>query len=224
MVEKYYKINSSKFWNDVCSMKKDGFEIIKIFLNTIERKLNGDFLEVKNFEKNTIKIKDNRIFFVCSNEKIFSIKFCKKILFGEWIVFFEEKPIEITDIKILMIFLELLKEAKDYEEFAIKFYEIVDDNKDFSKQNIDIALKILKTLFEIEWGYFRYDYDMNSEKLHGVNKHPAHHIDIFYDESIKLGIGDSSKKLKSKEIEKIFDRLLNKEEDRFFLKDMCKGK
>ena len=33
MVEKYYKINSSKFWNDVCSMKKDGFEIIKIFLN-----------------------------------------------------------------------------------------------------------------------------------------------------------------------------------------------
>ena len=41
MVEKYYKVNSSKFWNDVCSMKKDGFEIIKIFLNTIERKLNA---------------------------------------------------------------------------------------------------------------------------------------------------------------------------------------
>jgi hypothetical protein len=99
MVEKYYKVNSSKFWNDVCSMKKDGFEIIKIFLNTIERKLNGDFLEVKNFEKNTIKIKDNRIFFVCSNEKIFSIKFSKKIVFGEWIVFLKKNLLKLLILK-----------------------------------------------------------------------------------------------------------------------------
>jgi len=88
--------------------------------------------------------------------------------------------------------------------------------QNFSKVSkfTDANCIIKNNRIEIEVGYMRYDEDDKSAEKHNEKHHPKYHLDIFFDNNISCKIGIKKFNIN---IEKIFDRLFDKEEEKFFL-------
>jgi len=78
----YYKIENENFWKKVCKRLDDIFLVLESLINIVERFVIQNFEKVSTFNKSNCIIKYNRIFLICSEEKIFTMNFPFKILEG----------------------------------------------------------------------------------------------------------------------------------------------
>ena len=212
----YCKIKNENFWKKVCKRLDDIFLVLESLIDIVERFVIQNFKKVSTFNESNCIIKYNRIFLICSEEKIFTMNFPFKILEGG--ILFDGEIIDINIIRALKIILSILKESKSYEDFLLE-YDSIDDSEDLKIEEIQMASKILKKLFEIEIGYLRFDKDEEAAQKHSEQQHPEYHLDVFFDDdiSMKLGIEKISFDFK-KDIESIFSKLFEKQIDKFFLK------
>jgi len=212
----YCKIKNENFWKKVCKRLDDIFLVLESLIDIVERFVIQNFKKVSTFNESNCIIKYNRIFLICSEEKIFTMNFPFKILEGG--ILFDGEIIDINIIRALKIILSILKESKSYEDFLLE-YDSIDDSEDLKIEEIQMASKILKKLFEIEIGYLRYDRDEEAEERHGEQQHPEYHLDVFFNDDISMKLGIEKKSFDFKrDIESIFSKLFEKQIDKFFLK------
>ena len=216
----FYKIYDKKFWKEVCKHNKNIFLILNTLLTTVEKFVLKSF-EIKNsfLESNCI-IKENRIFYICSEEKIFTITFPFEIIESEsdiLDILFDGEIVDINILKALQRIITIIENTQSYEDFLIE-YDSIDESEGFSITELQLASKILKKLFEIEIGYIRFDRDLLASEKHREEYHPEYHLDIFFDRNVscKIGIKKESFNFK-RDIEKTFTKLFGTNETKYFL-------
>jgi len=208
----YLKIKNKSFWNIACKQTDNIYSLLNIMITVLEQFTFQNFPKIYKFTDANCIIKNNRIFLVCSQKKIFTFNFPFVIV--EKGVLFDGEIVDINIIKAMKRIIDIFMNVNSYEEFLLE-YDSIDESEGFKVNEIQTASKILKKLLEIEIGYMRYDEDDKSAKKHGEEYHPKYHLDIFFDNNISCKIGIEKKS--NINIEKIFDRLFDKKEEKFFL-------
>jgi len=212
----YYKIESKFFWSSICKRTDDKYKILDLMIEVLEQFTIQNFSKVSAFIHANCIIKNNRIFLVCSQKKVFTFNF--PFICTEGGILFDGEIIDIHIIKAMKRIIDIIFNSNSYEDFLIE-YDSIDESEGFKIEEIQIASKILKKLFEIEIGYIRYDKDDKSAEKHGEEYHPTYHLDIFFDDDVSCKIGFKKDSFHfNKDIENIFERLFNKKNKKFFLK------
>jgi hypothetical protein len=211
----YYKIKSNFFWENICKFKDDIYTILNVMINVVEQFVKQNFLKKDNFLDSNCIIKNNRIYLICSQKKIFTFNFPFEIKEGG--ILFDGEIIDIYIIKAVERIITIFEKTDSYETFFFE-YDSIDESEGFKIDEIQLASKILKKLFEIEIGYLRYDEDEISADEHGESIHPKYHLDIFFDKDISCKIGISKNKFNfNRDIEKLFEKLFYSKKEKFFL-------
>jgi len=212
----YYKIENKSFWNNVCKQADDIYSILSIMIKVLEQLGIHNFSKVSKFIDANCIIKNNRIFLICSQKKVFTFNFPFILVDGG--VLYDGEIVDIHIIKAMKRIINIITESDSYEDFLLE-YDSIDESEGFNVEEIQTASKILKKLFEIEIGYLRYDEDLHASEEHGEEYHPKYHLDIFFDNKVscKIGIGREYFNFE-RDIEKIFEKLFCKDESKFFLK------
>lgn len=184
--------------------KRNRQELILLLLETIKF-LNINAGQDKDYGLVQIKVdKMSRVFYQVK-DKMFSISFpfyLEIISENEWKIYDNSTEIEVTE-KIISDMIRIIQRQNtqciSIEELYDEFCNDVLENDEY--EEINNAWKVLMTLFSMEIGYIRYDYD----KMHENEKiHPLNHLDINYSGycTYKLGL---KKEMKLSEFADIMD-------------------
>ncbi|AZT90568.1 hypothetical protein ELD05_07865 [Caldicellulosiruptor changbaiensis] len=202
-MEKYSFYSYKEFFKKPIRNKID---ILKILINTLEIILNQSSCDIKNANITVVKDrKMQRVFYHYEN-KIFTIYFPFSIeeIEGIYELWWDEIRIDHAIISTMMSIIEIEEDLKNKEFFEViienieaKRDELIQDG--IALKIIENSIKILKYLLITEDGYLRYDCDeVNWKKAWekgNANKHPLHHLDIFYldDNTFKIGLENTKK-------------------------------
>lgn len=149
------------------------------------------------------KSKMSRIFYILNN-KYFSIIFPFRIEVNEEEYrFFLKDGTELT-YEFLSKITELIKNEVFFKTFEDFVNEIFDKNNTFL--NEEKIWDFMKEICFLEYGYLRYDYDLEHEN---GNFHPLNHLDINYSNrtTFKLGL---SKEITTQEFVDMLDNTLER--------------
>lgn len=212
----YYKIENKYFWGIVCKQNDNIHLFLDIMIETLNRFIIKNYQEVSTFVESNCIVKYNRIFLKCSEEKLFTFNFPFEIVEGG--VLFDGEIIDVHITKAVKRLLTIIEKSSSYEEFLIE-YDSIDESEGFKVEEIQLASKILKKIFEMEVGYLRYDKDEEASERHGEEYHPMYHLDIFFDNDVSLKIGiDKRLFVFNRDMETYLDRLFDNSTKKFFLK------
>lgn len=212
----YYKIENKYFWDLVCKQNNEIYLILNVMVEILERFITKNYQKVPTFKESNCIVKHNRIFFKCSDKKLFTFNFPFQITEGG--ILFNGEIIDIYITKAMKKILDMLKKSDSFESFLLE-YDNIDESEGLKVSDIQSASKILKNLFEIEIGYLRYDQDKLASKINGEKYHPEYHLDIFFDNIISCKIGiDNKYFIFDNDMENYLDKLFDKTKEKFFLK------
>lgn len=174
---------------------KDKLQILEILLESARYILHGK-RESKVTGQNKIiffRKKMNRIFFV-SEDKIYSLIFPFNLQIDDKTLTLSFRNlIEINSFVISNLII-LLKNPLISSDNCFDFIEPISEVEDDTDENY---WPVLKELLMQEDGYIRYDKDEkgfeDAKKKNEENRHPLHHIDVFYTNGVTFKLGlDSS--------------------------------
>lgn len=170
---------------------KDKLKIIEIILESARYILYGNREKIARSTNKMILYRDkmSRLFFV-SQEKTYSIIFPFSIdITGEKLTLHYKSIIEIDSLSISNLII-LLKNPLISSDNCLDFIEPILELEDEHAVNY---WPILKDLLMQEDGYIRYDLDqvghLEAKKKKQEHKHPLHHLDFFYTNSVTFKLG-----------------------------------
>jgi len=204
-------------------------DILKILINTLEIILNQDCYSIENANITVVKDRKMQRVFYHYDNKIFTIyfPFSIKRVEEKYELRWNNVHIDHAVVSTMMSIIETEEDLKNREFFEIiidniedKKYELISyiDQDGITAKIIENSIKIIKYLLITEDGYLRYDCDIkNWEKAKekgNANKHPLHHLDIFYldDNTFKIGLENT----KNPCLNMLID-ILNIDTDAYFL-------
>lgn len=195
------KYTKDKFFFNIREKK----DVIFLLIETIKFIKASPYISEDTDAKITIIIsKMSRIFYILNN-KYFSIVFPFRIESNEKeYKFFLKDGTELT-----YEFLSKITELIENEAFFKTFDDFIEEIFDNSNTLPNLEEKIwdfIKEICFLEYGYLRYDYDLEHEK---GNFHPLNHLDINYSNrtTFKLGL---PKEITTQEFIEILDNTLER--------------
>ncbi len=138
--------------------------------------------------------KMNRIFII-SSDKIFSIHFPFSIEINENVIdlYYNDILVDNDIIYPLLKFLSISNlEDSSFENMFDIFIDVMYDFEIQNNDFIDSCWSVLIYLLSFEDAYLRYDIDDDPKRL-DAEKHPLHHLDIYYSNTSTFKIGLDAK-------------------------------
>ncbi|PHR72667.1 MAG: hypothetical protein COA66_05270 [Arcobacter sp.] len=166
--------------------------IIEILMNSVKYMLLSPSVDDDKIEGKLILYVDkmSRLFFI-EDDKIYSINFPFSVYEKEDTFKFSFLSIDEISYKLTSDVIELVNCKQDNNNCTLSFFEPI---YEYEEDENEYIWSFLHQLLTLEDGYLRYDHDpKNFKKYQERNeedKHPLHHLDIFYssNNSFKLGL------------------------------------
>ncbi|EKS7812715.1 hypothetical protein [Edwardsiella piscicida] len=185
-----YNLTESQYI-DFFSPVRTKYEIIIILMKLIKIMLiekpveqpNGSFYMI-------LKINKMSRLFLISPKKHFSINFPFTLIEDTNGMLFKSKYVDYIDNKITS---DVISFFNDYKRLSSgDIYDFIQPIDELTAEEPG-TWQFIKELLLFEEGYIRYDHD---EKHKNGDKHPLHHLDIFYSSNptFKIGLRDGYKK------------------------------
>jgi len=174
---------------------KTKYKILEILLEACRLILYGQKAETVDSSCKLILYKDKmaRLFLV-NTRKIYSIAFPFNIYYDEDKTVINYRNLLDLDSYNISNILSILKSEIIKSDKCLDFIDPIIDIESITKTNYWV---IFRDLMLLEDGYIRYDHDISgyneAMKKEKQDKHPLHHLDIFYSAqvSFKIGLDDS---------------------------------